>query len=77
MLISPISAYITIHFVDTEWILRSYCLNTTPLFEDHTGQNISEAIKDMYRNWQLPIANLVATTTDNGSNFIAVYQQLN
>ena len=71
MLISPISAYVTIHFVDTEWVLRSYRLDTTPLFEDHTGQKISEAIKDMYQNWQLHVANLVATTTDNGSNFIA------
>ena len=68
---------LTVHFIDKEWILRSYCLDTTPLFEDHTGQNISEAIKDIYQNWQLPVADLVATTTDNGSNFIAAYQQLN
>ena len=68
---------LTVHFIDKEWVLQSYCLDTSPLFEDHTGQNISEAIKDIYQNWQLPVANLVATTTDNGSNFIAAYQQLN
>ena len=68
---------LTVHFIDKEWVHRSYCLDTTSLFEDHTGQNISEAIKDIYQNWQLPVSNLVATTTDNGSNFIAAYQQLN
>lgn len=52
---------LTAHFIDKEWVLWSYCLDTTPLFEDHTGQNISEAIKDIYQNWQLPVANLVAT----------------
>ena len=41
---------LTIHFFDKEWVLRSYCLDTTPLFEDYTGQNISETIKDIYQN---------------------------
>ena len=58
---------LTVHSVNKERVLWSYCVDTTPLFEDHTGQNISESIKDMYQNWQLPVANLVATTADNGS----------
>ena len=61
----------TIHFITNNWSLQSFCLDTVPLFEDHTGQNIIEAIQDVLTNWNLSTEYLVATTTDNGSNFIA------
>ncbi len=61
----------TIHFINDAWSLQSFCLDTVPLFEDHTGQNISEAFQDILANWGLAPDNLVATTTDNGSNFVA------
>ena len=34
----------TIHFTDTSWNLRSFCWDTAPLYADHTGQNIADAI---------------------------------
>ena len=37
----------------------------------------TEYLKDIYQNWQLPVANFITTTTDNGLKFIAAYQQLN
>jgi len=41
---------LTVHFVsDEDWTLQSFCLDTIPLFEGHTGQNISKAVKDIYR----------------------------
>ena len=46
-------------------------MDTVPLFEDHTGQNIAEAIDDILENWGLSKDNLVAITTNNGSNFVA------
>ena len=61
----------TIHFVDKEWNLVTFCLETVPLFEDHCGENIVEAISDIHANWNLSSDNLVVTTTDNGSNFVA------
>ena len=39
-------------------------------------QNIAEAILDICENWGLSRDNLVATTTDNGTNFIAGMAQL-
>ena len=27
----------TVHLIDTDWSLRSFCLSTSPLYEDHTG----------------------------------------
>ena len=31
----------TIHLIDKEWNLVSFCLETVPLCEDHTGQSCS------------------------------------
>ena len=63
----------TVHFVDHNWDLKSFCLETVPLFDDHTGANISESIADIMANWQLSTDKLVVTTTDNGSNFVAAF----
>ena len=60
----------TVHFIDKEFALKSFCLDTVPLFEDHTGQNIAEAFQDILANWDLSTEHLVATTTDNGTIFI-------
>ena len=56
---------ITIHFISSDWELNSFCLETVPLFTDHTGQNIADAILDILENWNLSRDNLVATTTDS------------
>ena len=32
---------LTVHYIDGEWCLKSKCLDTVPLFEDHTGENIA------------------------------------
>ena len=61
----------TVHFITRNWEMNSFCLESIPLFEDHTGANISESITDIMANWQLSPDKLVTTTTDNGSNFVA------
>ena len=58
----------TVHFIDQQWNLCSCCLDTAPLFDDHTGQNIADTIQDVLSNWGLRAESLIATTTDNGSN---------
>ena len=67
---------LTVHFISTSWELKSYCLDTVPLLIDHTGQNITETLKDVLANWNLDYKKLTATTTDNGSNFVAAFQSL-
>lgn len=67
---------LTVHFVDPSWLLQAITLETIPLFEDHSGQNIAEAIVDVLQNWRLDSTKLVATTTDNGSNFVAAFNSL-
>ena len=64
---------LTVHFITSNWELKSYCLDTTAMYEDHTGQNITDAVLDIFENWKLSTSNLVAITTDNGSNMIAAF----
>ena len=66
----------TEHFIDKDWILRSYCLDTIPSYEDHTGENIANTLQDVLENWQLSSEKLVATTTDNASNYVAAFETL-
>ena len=67
---------LTVYFIDNSWAFQTIALETIPLFQDHSGQNISEAILDVFDNWSLDATELVATTTDNGSNFVAAFNSL-
>ena len=69
-------AYITIHFISNEWELHSFCLETLPMFTDHTGQNIADTISAILVNWELSEEKLVASTTDSGSNIVSAFQIL-
>ena len=42
---------LTVHFIDKEWSLQAFCLETGPMFADHTGQNIADVIGDIFDNW--------------------------
>ena len=67
----------TIHFIDNKWELKTFCLDTVPILQDHTGQNLAEAVQDALANWVLNSANLICATTDNGSNFLSAFNILN
>ena len=67
----------TIHFTDDKWELKTFCLDTVPILQDHTGHNLAEAIQDVMANWELDPTNLVCVTTDNGSNFLSAFNILN
>ena len=34
---------LSVHFISTNWDLKSFCLDTAVLYEDHTGRNIADA----------------------------------
>ena len=38
---------LTVHFIDKTWNLQSFCLYTVPVFADHTGQNIADAVVEI------------------------------
>ena len=69
---SPFMSF-TIPLVDSDWYLHSLCLDTVPLYNDHTGQNIAEAFQDVLANWNISMSRITSSTTDNSSNFVAAF----
>ena len=67
---------ITLHYIDSAWNLKSVCLQTVALMKDHTGQNIAECVTEVLEEWKLNPQNLVAATTDNGSNVVSAFEIL-
>ncbi|XP_072438849.1 E3 SUMO-protein ligase ZBED1-like [Chiloscyllium punctatum] len=55
-----------VQYVDNDWILKSHCLQTQYLPDEHTGQSLKCALEDVLEEWGLDPINLVAITTDNG-----------
>ena len=43
----------SIHFIDHSWNLKSFCLQSQFMPEDHTGVNISESITEIVQYWNL------------------------
>ena len=54
----------TIQFIDEKWELKTFCLDTVPVLQDHIGQNLAEAVEDILENWEIDPANLICATTD-------------
>ena len=65
---------LALHFIISKWDLKSFALQTSALYEDHTGENIICAITNTLDYWNLSFKKLSATTTDNGLNIKAVFQ---
>ena len=62
---------ITAHFIDNDWNLSNFGLETTVMTESHTAENISNFLTgailrwDLKRNDQIP-----SLTTDNAANVV-------
>ena len=54
----PLLSY-TVHFIDNEWKLRTYCLQALYLPVDHTASNIADALLATLENWNLDSSNQV------------------
>ena len=66
----------TMHFIDftdDNWQLKTFCLDTVPVLDDHTGKNLADAVQDILGNWELDSANLICATMNNGSNFVSAF----
>ncbi|KAK6181734.1 hypothetical protein SNE40_009530 [Patella caerulea] len=60
----------TVHFIDSNWTLKSKCLQTVYFPQDHTGENIAEGLKETLECWDLKEEKLACLTTDNISNIV-------
>lgn len=74
---------VTSHFIDQNWQLKSYVLQTRPLFESHTAQNLADVLQESVKEWNLSRAvkintgteeiiqsKPIAITTDNAANIV-------
>ena len=66
----------TVHFIDSSWELKSRCLHTQFLPQDHTGEHIADAMESTLDDWDLLKDNQVCLTTDSGSNIKNAAQRL-
>ncbi|XP_063955358.1 E3 SUMO-protein ligase ZBED1-like [Lytechinus pictus] len=66
----------TIHFISKEWKLISRCLATSFFPENHTADNIKDALKETFAEWNLDEFKLACMTTDNGANIVSCMEKL-
>ena len=71
----PFISY-TVHFINHNWELCSRSLQTMFMPEQHTGENIAEAIQATLEAWGLQEAHQVCLTSDSGSNVVNAAKRL-
>lgn len=67
---------VTIHFVNDNFELKHYLLETKEFPESHSAANIAEELKSILSEWGLVETSIFAITTDNGRNISAAAREL-
>ena len=60
---------LTAHFVDSEFSLKSFCLDTIEVVQDHSAQSICDVLSTMFQSWNIS-HNVFCATTDNAANIV-------
>ena len=70
-------AYIplTVHFIDASFQMRSRCLQTLEILQDHSADSISEVLSEMLIDWKIK-ERVIGATTDNAKNIINAIEQM-
>lgn len=62
---------LTMHFIDDNFQLHKYCLETKYIPDTHTGVNLAMALSELLASWELTVKDdLMVITTDSASNMI-------
>lgn len=64
---------LTIHYIEN-WELQSKCLQVLYTPQDHTSENLKDALQDSLERWNLDPSKLTAFTTDNAANIVKACQ---
>ena len=59
-----------------EWNLQSHFLQANYIPQDHTGEQLQDALSASFDEWSMDPNKLVAITTDSGSNIKLACQLL-
>ena len=68
--LKPYLSY-TIHYID-QWEMKSRYLQTMFMPQDHTGENLAEAMQNALEAWGLEECKQVCVTTDLTKNTLGV-----
>jgi len=60
----------TVHFIDQEWNLKSWCLQTLFIPQDHDANGLTDIMVETLDNWGLDPRNQVCITTDNINSIV-------
>ncbi|XP_034023456.1 zinc finger BED domain-containing protein 1-like [Thalassophryne amazonica] len=62
---------VTAHYVNNDWEIESPVLQTRPIYESHTSDNLAEVLKEAVLEWKLDKQNTtIPVTTDNAKNIV-------
>ena len=60
---------LTVHFVDIDFELKSKCLQTLEVPQDHNASSLMEVLDSMLKDWNIS-EKVCGGITDNGSNIV-------
>ncbi|XP_065115787.1 E3 SUMO-protein ligase ZBED1-like [Paramisgurnus dabryanus] len=71
-------AYLTVtaHFITEDWRLENFVLATKKMEESHTAEHISQTLKEVISDWDIPGTKIVSVVHDNATNMVACTNQL-
>ena len=67
---------LTVRYIHMEWNLQSHFLQANYIPQDHTGEQLQDALSASFDEWTLDPNKLGAITTDSGSNIKLACQLL-
>ena len=59
---------VTFHTITTDWDLQHFVLENEELSEQHTAENLAEALTSILQQWKLEPSKLSGATVDNAAN---------
>ena len=67
---------VTAQLISSNWELKSWCLGCFEMLVDHTADELKEALYDILDEWNLDKHRLAGITTDNASNNVKAFANL-
>ncbi|RLU16751.1 hypothetical protein DMN91_010819 [Ooceraea biroi] len=66
---------VTVHWIDAQSVKRiSYAIACKRFSGSHTHDRIANILNEIHSNYEITSEKLIATVTDNGSNFVKAFQ---
>ena len=67
---------VTLHYINNEWELKHFLLETGEMVEQHIAINLANYLKEVLDRWNLPVIQISAVVTDNACNISAAIARL-